>query len=92
MTVFDPVQSLRGCTQYFAWLLKRYKKDLKLALAGYNAGEGRSINTIVTLSMSIGTVSICIPIPKMVNHSLLTTPTVIVTRIRTDFTNRPWTG
>ena len=36
----DPVQSLRGGTQYLAWLLKRYKGDLKLALAGYNAGEG----------------------------------------------------
>lgn len=36
----NPVQSLRGGTQYLAWLLKRYKGDLKLALAGYNAGEG----------------------------------------------------
>ena len=36
----DPVQSLRGGTQYLAWLLKRYKGDLNLALAGYNAGEG----------------------------------------------------
>jgi hypothetical protein len=36
----DPVQSLRGGTQYLGWLLKRYKGDLKLALAGYNAGEG----------------------------------------------------
>jgi len=36
----DPVQCLRGGTQYLAWLLKRYKGDLNLALAGYNAGEG----------------------------------------------------
>ena len=36
----DPVQSLRGGTQYLAWLFKRYKGDLNLALAGYNAGEG----------------------------------------------------
>lgn len=27
-------------TKYLAWLLKRFSGDVKLALAGYNAGEG----------------------------------------------------
>jgi soluble lytic murein transglycosylase-like protein len=27
-------------TEYLAWLLKRFNGDVKLALAGYNAGEG----------------------------------------------------
>src|SRR6185503_6469226 len=27
-------------TKYLAWLLKRFNGDVKLALAGYNAGEG----------------------------------------------------
>ena len=37
---YDPVQNIRGGVQYLAWLLKRYKGDLTLAAAGYNAGEG----------------------------------------------------
>jgi soluble lytic murein transglycosylase-like protein len=37
---FDAAQNIRGGVQYLAWLLKRYRGDLKLAAAGYNAGEG----------------------------------------------------
>ena len=37
---FDPAQNIGGGVQYLAWLLKRYKGDLTLAAAGYNAGEG----------------------------------------------------
>jgi len=37
---FDPVQNIGGGVEYLAWLLKRYKGDLTLAAAGYNAGEG----------------------------------------------------
>jgi soluble lytic murein transglycosylase-like protein len=37
---FDPAQNIRGGVQYLGWLLKRFKGDLKLAAAGYNAGEG----------------------------------------------------
>jgi len=36
----DPVQSLHGGAHYLSWLLRRYQGDIKLALAGYNAGEG----------------------------------------------------
>lgn len=37
---FDPAQNIGGGVQYLAWLLKRYRGDLTLAAAGYNAGEG----------------------------------------------------
>ena len=36
----DPAQNLSGGTRYLAYLLKLFKNDLRLALAGYNAGEG----------------------------------------------------
>ena len=36
----DPIQNLRGGMAYLRWLLIRFDGDLRLALAGYNAGEG----------------------------------------------------
>jgi hypothetical protein len=37
---FDAGQNIRGGVQYLAFLLRRFNGDLKLAAAGYNAGEG----------------------------------------------------
>ncbi len=37
---FDASQNIRGGVQYLAFLLKRFKGDLRLVAAGYNAGEG----------------------------------------------------
>lgn len=37
--VWDPEQNLRGGMAYLRWLLDRFDGDVKLALAGYNAGE-----------------------------------------------------
>ena len=37
---WDPEQNLRGGMAYLRWLLARFKGDVNLALAGYNAGEG----------------------------------------------------
>lgn len=37
---FDAGQNIRGGVQYLAFLLKRFKGDLSLTAAGYNAGEG----------------------------------------------------
>ena len=37
---FNAGQNIAGGVQYLAWLLKRYRGDLSLAAAGYNAGEG----------------------------------------------------
>ncbi len=36
----DMEQNVAAGTKYLAWLLKRFNGDVKLALAGYNAGEG----------------------------------------------------
>jgi len=36
---FEPTQNLRGGMAYLRWLLERFDGDLRLALAGYNAGE-----------------------------------------------------
>lgn len=37
---FNPMENLRGGARYLRYLLDYFKGDVKLALAGYNAGEG----------------------------------------------------
>lgn len=37
--IWDPEQNLRGGMAYLRWLLDHFDGDVKLALAGYNAGE-----------------------------------------------------
>lgn len=37
---YNAAQNIRGGVQYLGWLLKRFNGDLRLAAAGYNAGEG----------------------------------------------------
>jgi hypothetical protein len=37
---FDAAQNIAGGVAYLDWLLRRYDRDVVLALAGYNAGEG----------------------------------------------------
>ena len=36
----DPEANIEAGTKYLRWLLKRFKGNVSLALAGYNAGEG----------------------------------------------------
>ena len=38
--ITHPVQNLHGGMAYLRWLLAYFRGDLRLALAGYNAGEG----------------------------------------------------
>jgi soluble lytic murein transglycosylase-like protein len=37
---WDPLDNIRGGVAYMEWLLEQFKGDVRLALAGYNAGEG----------------------------------------------------
>jgi len=38
---FIPEQNINAGSQYLAWLLKRFKGNVRFALAGYNAGEAK---------------------------------------------------
>lgn len=37
---FDPQQNIMAGAKYLSWLMKRFKGNTSLVLAGYNAGEG----------------------------------------------------
>jgi len=39
----DPLENVRGGALYLKWLLQYFNGDLKLALAGYNAGENEVV-------------------------------------------------
>jgi soluble lytic murein transglycosylase-like protein len=39
----DPLENLRGGALYLKWLLDYFNGDLRLALAGYNAGENKVV-------------------------------------------------
>lgn len=38
--IYDPEQNIEAGVKYMRWLLDKFDGDLRLALAGYNAGEG----------------------------------------------------
>jgi soluble lytic murein transglycosylase-like protein len=38
--IFDPRENVLGGSRYLRWLLERFSGDVRLAIAGYNAGEG----------------------------------------------------
>ncbi|MFD0715108.1 lytic transglycosylase domain-containing protein [Paenibacillus sp. GCM10027626] len=38
---FDPQQNVEGGTRYLAYLMEKYKGNIQVALAAYNAGPGR---------------------------------------------------
>jgi soluble lytic murein transglycosylase-like protein len=42
-SIWDPKQNIEGGTRYMRFLLDKFEGDVKLALAGYNAGEGAVI-------------------------------------------------
>lgn len=42
-SIYDPQQNIFAGVKYMRWLLNRFDGDIRLALAGYNAGEGAVI-------------------------------------------------
>ncbi|MFN2500191.1 MAG: lytic transglycosylase domain-containing protein [Pyrinomonadaceae bacterium] len=42
-SIWDPQQNIEGGTRYMRFLLDKFEGDVRLALAGYNAGEGAVI-------------------------------------------------
>lgn len=38
--IYDPQQNIEAGVKYMRWLLDKFDGDVRLALAGYNAGEG----------------------------------------------------
>jgi soluble lytic murein transglycosylase-like protein len=42
-SIWDPKQNIEGGTRYMRFLLDKFDGDVRLALAGYNAGEGAVI-------------------------------------------------
>jgi hypothetical protein len=43
--IFDPAQNIEGGTRYLRFLLDTFNGDVKLVLAGYNAGENAVVNS-----------------------------------------------
>lgn len=43
--IFDPAQNIEGGTRYLRFLLDTFDGDVKLVLAGYNAGENAVVNS-----------------------------------------------
>ncbi|HVG19941.1 MAG TPA: lytic transglycosylase domain-containing protein [Blastocatellia bacterium] len=45
MNIYDPVENIEGGAKYLRFLLDTFNGDVRLVLAGYNAGEGAVINS-----------------------------------------------
>jgi soluble lytic murein transglycosylase-like protein len=43
--IFDAAQNIEGGTRYLRFLLDQFNGDVKLVLAGYNAGENAVVNS-----------------------------------------------
>jgi len=43
--IYDPAQNIEGGARYLRFLLDTFDGDVKLALAGYNAGENAVVNS-----------------------------------------------
>ena len=61
----DPLQNVRGGALYLKWLLDYFNGDLRLALAGYNAGE----NVVVRAGYKIPQIKETLDyVPKVLAH------------------------
>jgi soluble lytic murein transglycosylase-like protein len=61
----DPAQNVRGGALYLKWLLDYFDGDLRLALAGYNAGE----NVVVRAGYKVPAIKETLEyVPKVLAH------------------------
>jgi soluble lytic murein transglycosylase-like protein len=92
----DMVANVAAGTKYLAWLLKRFDGDVRLALAGYNAGEGavdkykgvppynETQNYVTKISMNYGRVYHPVLTPDQARIAFNLVPTAQVSRSTSD--------
>ena len=62
---FDPLENVRGGALYLKWLLDYFDGNLKLALAGYNAGENEVVRAGYKIPSNRETLNY---VPKVLAH------------------------
>jgi len=62
---FDPLENVRGGALYLKWLLDYFDGNLKLALAGYNAGENEVVRAGYKIPANRETLNY---VPKVLAH------------------------
>ena len=78
---FVPEQNIKAGTKYLSWLLKRFNRNTRFALAGYNAGEGKvdryhgippykeTQNYVVRVMANYQVIASIVPAPKPTTES-----------------------
>ena len=83
--IWDPKQNIEGGTRYMRFLLDLFGGDIKLALAGYNAGEGAvdKYNGIPPYNETRNYVKIISKRYGKTYHPIVTTPAAVTATVVT---------